>query len=250
MNHYISLLMFPAIALGIFSGFPVAFSLLGVAFLFGVIGFGDGVIPLGVGLTYKVATSYVLAAVPLFVFMGCLLASTRITDGLLVAAESWVGHFKGGGVAIATILVCIIFAASTGIIGSAEIVIGLVALPAMLKLNYDKGLASGVICAGGSLGTIIPPSVVIIVLGPAAGVSVARLLVGAIFPGLLLAASYIASILVRTGLKPSLAPPLATRRIKTTTERKTCSNADFFSSPAYIVFYSYGNDYIGNSSSH
>ncbi len=144
--------MFPAIALGIFSGFPVAFSLLGVAFLFGVIGFGDGVIPLGVGLTYKVATSYVLAAVPLFVFMGCLLASTRITDGLLVAAESWVGHFKGGGVAIATILVCIIFAASTGIIGSAEIVIGLAALSTMLP-NAPSAAAS----VGAAIPNIIVP---------------------------------------------------------------------------------------------
>ncbi len=245
MNHYISLLMFPAIALGIFSGFPVAFSLLGVAFLFGVIGFGDGVIPLGVGLTYKVATSYVLAAVPLFVFMGCLLASTRITDGLLVAAESWVGHFKGGGVAIATILVCIIFAASTGIIGSAEIVIGLVALPAMLKLNYDKGLASGVICAGGSLGTIIPPSVVIIVLGPAAGVSVARLLVGAIFPGLLLAASYIASILVRTGLKPSLAPPLPPEELRLPLKEKLAVTLTSLVPPLTLFFTVMGTIILG-----
>jgi len=219
MSNYLCLLMFPAIMLAIFSGFPVAFSLLGVSYLFGAIWFGKGLFPMTIALAYKVATNYVLAAVPLFVFMGTLLARTRITDDLYHAAELWVGRFKGG-MAIAVILVCVLFAACTGIIGSAEIVIGLMALPAMLELKYDKGLASGVICAGGSLGTIIPPSVVIIVIGATANVSVGWLLFGAIFPGLLLAGLYIIQVIVRTAMNPSLAPASPPEKLKMPLQQK------------------------------
>lgn len=219
MNEYVPLLMFPLIMLGIFSGFPVAFSLMGAALLFGLMGLGGAVVPMMIRVTYKTATSYVLAAVPLFVFMGTLLARTKITDDLYHAAQMWIGQVKGG-IGIATIFVCVLFAACTGIIGSSVIVIGLVALPAMLKLKYDKGLASAVICAGGALGTIIPPSVVLVVLGPTANVSIGWLFFGAIFPGLLLASLYSVQVGIRATINPSLAPPLPPEKLRVPLKQK------------------------------
>jgi TRAP-type mannitol/chloroaromatic compound transport system permease large subunit len=207
MSDYLSLLMFPALLFALFLGFPVAFSMMGVALMFGLIVFGDAVIFQFVQKVNDVASNYVLAAVPLFVFMGAMLERSGIAERLFEAVHLWTRRLPGG-LALGTIIMCVIFAASTGVIGATETVVGLLAIPVMMKYAYDKGLISGTICAGGSLGTIIPPSVVVVVLGPVADVSVGDLFVGMIFPGLLMAALYLLYILVRCSLDPTAGPRL------------------------------------------
>ncbi len=207
MSDYLSLLMFPALLIALFLGFPVAFSMMGVAFFFGLMVFGDAVIFQMVQKVNDVASNFVLAAVPLFVFMGAMLERSGIAEQLFEAVHLWTRRLPGG-LALGTIIMCVIFAASTGVIGATETVVGLLAIPVMMKHGYDKGLISGTICAGGSLGTIIPPSVVVVVMGPVADVSVGDLFVGMFFPGLLMAALYLVYILVRCTIDPKVAPRL------------------------------------------
>ena len=190
-----SLLMFPALFLLIFLGFPVAFSLMVVAFVFGVIAFDMAAFFQFTQKVEEVATNFVLAAVPLFVFMGAMLERSGIAESLFSAVHLWTRRLPGG-LAIGTVVMCIIFAASTGVIGATETVVGLLAIPPMMRYRYRHSLISGTICAGGSLGTIIPPSVVVVVLGPIADVSIGDLMVGMVFPGLILSGLYIAYILI------------------------------------------------------
>lgn len=201
MGDYLALAMFPAILLALFVGFPVALSLMGVALGFGLITFGPPVIFQFTEKVDSVASNFVLAAVPLFVFMGSMLERSGIAERLFEAVHLWTRRLPGG-LAVGTVTMCVIFAASTGVIGATETVVGLLAIPVMMKYAYHKGLISGTICAGGSLGTIIPPSVVVVVLGPVADVSVGDLFVGMLFPGLLMASLYIAYIVIRCSLRP------------------------------------------------
>ncbi|SMF53754.1 TRAP transporter, DctM subunit [Tistlia consotensis] len=189
-----ALLMFPALFLLIFLGFPVAFSLMSVAFVFGVMTFDLAAFFQFTQKIEDVATNFVLAAVPLFVFMGAMLERSGIAESLFDAVHLWTRRLPGG-LAVGTVVMCIIFAASTGVIGATETVVGLLAIPAMMRFNYRNSLISGTICAGGSLGTIIPPSVVVVVLGPIANVSIGDLMVGMIIPGLILSALYVLYIL-------------------------------------------------------
>lgn len=207
MTLSIGLLMFPALMFCIFVGFPVAFSLMGVAVFFGYYRFGDALVYQLVAKVDDVASYYVLAAVPLFIFMGSLLERSGIAEKLFEAIHLWTRRLPGG-LAVGTVLLCVVFAAASGVIGATESVVGLLAIPVMLRYAYDKGLISGTICAGGSLGTIIPPSVVVVILGPVADVSVGDLFVGMLFPGLLLAGLYILYILVRCTIWPSDGPRL------------------------------------------
>ncbi len=204
---YLALVMFPVLLAALFLGFPVAFSMMGVAIVFGYVTFGDAVIFQFVQKVDAVASNFVLAAVPLFIFMGAMMERSGIAERLFEAVHLWTRRLPGG-LAIGTIVMCVIFAASSGVIGATETVVGMLAIPVMLKYAYDKGLISGTICAGGSLGTIIPPSVVVVVLGPVADVSVGDLFVGMIFPGLMMAAFYIAYILIRCTLDPKAGPRL------------------------------------------
>ena len=207
MSDYLSLLMFPVLLFALFMGFPVAFSMMGVALMFGLITFGDSVIFQFVQKVNDVASNFVLAAVPLFVFMGAMLERSGIAEELFEAVHLWTRRLPGG-LAVGTIIMCVIFAASTGVIGATETVVGLLAIPVMMKYAYNKGLISGTICAGGSLGTIIPPSVVVVILGPVADVSVGDLFIGMIFPGLLMAGLYLVYILIRCSLDPKAGPRL------------------------------------------
>ena len=201
----ISLWMFPALFSLIFLGFPVAFSLMGVAFGFGILTFGDAVFFQFISKIEGIASNFILAAVPLFVFMGSMLERSGIAQQLFNAIHLWTRKLPGG-LAIGTVIMCIIFAASTGVIGATETVVGLLAVPPMLKHKYSHTLISGTICAGGSLGTIIPPSVVVVVLGPIANVSIGDLMTGMIFPGFILAGLYIVYIFFLCILRPENAP--------------------------------------------
>jgi tripartite ATP-independent transporter DctM subunit len=212
-SEYFVLLMFPGLFCCIFAGFPVAFSLMGLALIFGIFGFGAGLPPMLIRLVYSVGDNYVLAAVPLFIFMGCMLERSGIAKRLFEAISLWTGRLRGG-LAIASISMCTIIAACTGIIGASEVMVGVMAIPAMLRRNYNHSLICGTICAGGALGTLIPPSVVTVVYGPAAGISVGRLLIATIFPGLLLSLIYILYIAIRSQISPTYAPPVPAEELR------------------------------------
>ena len=168
---------------------------------------GPAGLPLVASRVYGFVNEYVLVAVPLFVFMACVLERSGVAKDLYDAMRVFAGRLPGG-VAVQTTLVAIVMAAMTGIIGGEIVLLGLLALPQMLRLGYDQKLAIGTICAGGSLGTMIPPSVVLIVYGLTAGVSIGDLFLGGVFPGLMLAFFYVTYIIVRATLNPALAPPL------------------------------------------
>ena len=205
MTEYLPFLMLP-VAFGLmFLGVQVTFAMLLTATGFGLLTFGPAVMHQFVEKIDDLASNFVLAAIPLFVFMGAMLEKSGIADRLFEAIHIWTRRLPGG-LAIATVLMCVVFAASSGVIGATESVVGLLTIPIMLRYGYDKRLISGVICAGGSLGTIIPPSVVVVVMGPLANVSVGDLMYGMVFPGLLMAGLYLAYVLVLCIVKPSHGP--------------------------------------------
>ncbi|WP_052761093.1 TRAP transporter large permease [Sedimenticola thiotaurini] len=195
----VALIMFVALFALILTGVQVAFALMAVATVGGLVVFGDSVFHQFVGKIEDVATNFILAAVPLFVFMGAMLERSGIAEDLFSAIRIWTRKLRGG-VAVGTVLMAIVFAASTGVVGATESLIGLLAIPPMLQQGYKKSLISGTICAGGSLGTVIPPSIIIILLGPLADVSVGDLMAGMIIPGLLLGFFYLTYVLVASAM--------------------------------------------------
>jgi tripartite ATP-independent transporter DctM subunit len=200
--------MFPVLFLCIFMGFPVAFCLIAMAFLYGIGIFGTAIAQQILGTVYTVCTSYEYAAVPLFVFMGTILEHSGLAGKLFGAINLWTGRIPGG-LAVGTIVMATIFAAASGIIGAVEVIVGLFAIPIMMKHKYDKGLIAGTICAGGALGTIIPPSIIAVIYAPMANISIGALLMGIVFPGLLLSASYIIYIFGRCLIRPQDGPKLS-----------------------------------------
>src|SRR5512145_2394346 len=197
--------MLPVAFTLMFLGFPVAFCMMITAVLFGLIVFGDRVVFQFIEKIDDLSTNFVFAAVPLFVFMGSMLERSGIADRLFEAIHIWTRRLPGG-LALATVLMCIVFAASSGVIGATESVVGLLTIPIMLRYGYNKSLISGTICAGGSLGTIIPPSVVAVVMGPMADVSVGDILYGMAIPGLVMAGLYIVYIFTLCVLRPEAGP--------------------------------------------
>lgn len=207
MTEYLPFLMLPVTFGLMFLGVQVTFAMLLTATGFGLLTFGPAVMHQFVEKIDDLASNFVFAAIPLFVFMGAVLEKSGIADRLFEAIHIWTRRLPGG-LAIATVLMCVVFAASSGVIGATESVVGLLTIPIMLRYGYDKRLISGVICAGGSLGTIIPPSVVVIVMGPLANVSVGDLMYGMVFPGLMMAGLYLAYVLVLCIVKPHHGPRL------------------------------------------
>ena len=205
MTEYLPFLMLPVAFALMFLGIQVAFSMMITAVLFGLVIFGNRVIFQFVDKVEDISSNFVFAAIPLFVFMGAMLEKSGIADKLFEAIHIWTRRLPGG-LALATITMCIIFAASSGVIGATESVVGLLTIPIMLRYGYDKGLISGTICAGGSLGTIIPPSVVAVVIGPLADVSVGDLFYGMVFPGLIMGSLYLVYIFVLCSFAPSNGP--------------------------------------------
>ncbi|GHF06103.1 C4-dicarboxylate ABC transporter [Aliiroseovarius zhejiangensis] len=201
------LLMFAALFILVFAGLPVAFSLMIVAVGFGLTVFGDLIFLQLYGALLHTASNFVLAAIPLFIFMGAVLERSGIAKRLFYALQLWLGGFPGG-LALSTIAMCAIFAAASGVVGAVEIVVGLMAIPAMMKARYKNDLIAGTICAGGSLGTIIPPSVIVVVYASIAQLSIGQLFAASILPGLLMVTFFIAYVLIRSIRKPADAPPL------------------------------------------
>ncbi|MEJ2691838.1 MAG: TRAP transporter large permease subunit [Candidatus Thiodiazotropha sp.] len=196
-------------------GFPITFTLIAMGLGFGYYAYAEAdqlehifsnrIFDLFVQNTFSVMSNDVLVAVPLFLFMGYVVERANIVDRLFFSIQLAARHVPGS-MAVAALATCAVFATATGIIGAVVTLMGLLALPAMLKAGYDKKLASGVICAGGTLGILIPPSIMLIVYAAIAQVSPVRLYAAALFPGILLAGMYIVYVIGRATLKPSLAP--------------------------------------------
>jgi tripartite ATP-independent transporter DctM subunit len=214
-NAHLGMVMLGVIVAAILLGFPIAFTLIGLGILFGIVAFHQPGMALldnpifdnMVLRTYGVMTSDVVIAVPLFILMGYIVERSGIIDRLFRSLELAMAGVPAA-LAVATIATCAVFAAATGIIGAVVTLMGLLVLPPMLKAGYDIKLSTGAIAAGGCLGILIPPSVMLILYGATAGVSVVQLYMGALLPGIMLSLLYIAYVIVRATLDPSLAPKL------------------------------------------
>jgi tripartite ATP-independent transporter DctM subunit len=206
-NPELGILMLCIFIVTILLGFPVAFTLIALALGFGYFAIGDIIFSLLVQRTYGVMANDVLIAVPLFLFMGYMVERANILDRLFRSLQLAFGAVPAS-LAVASLITCAMFATATGIVGAVVTLMGLLALPAMLNAGYDKKLASGVICAGGCLGILIPPSIMLILYGAMAGVSVVRLYAAALFPGMLLAGLYVLYVVARALINPKVAPKL------------------------------------------
>ena len=192
---------------GIFAGFPIAFTLLVLTIFFGYLGLGSLTFDLMVFQTWGVMSEPTLAAVPLFVFMGYMLEQAGIMERLFRGVQFTLARMPGA-LYIGVLLTATIFATATGIIGASVTLIGMLAAPVMSKSNYDPALSAGTITAGGTLGILIPPSIMLVVLGPVVGVSIPQLFAATMLPGLLIALLFIGYTMVRCWLNPDLGPPL------------------------------------------
>ncbi len=215
-NGHLGLLMLALVVVAIMLGFPTAFTLMGMGMLFAWIAYRSSnpalaveqTLDLMVQRTYSVMSNDVLISIPLFVFMGYLIERANLIEKLFKSMHLATARVPGS-LAVATIITCAIFATATGIVGAVVTLMGLLALPAMLRAGYSVQLSAGAITAGGCLGILIPPSVMLIVYGATAGVSVVKLYAGAFFPGIMLAALYVVYVVVIAKWKPHLAPPMS-----------------------------------------
>ena len=210
-DGHLGLLMLSLVVVAIMLGFPTAFTLMGMGVIFTYFAYDGNIqktLDLMVQSTYKVMTKDVLISVPLFVFMGYLVERANLIEKLFKSLHLAMARLPGA-LGVATLVTCAIFATATGIVGAVVTLMGLLAMPSMLKAGYDTKMAAGAITAGGCLGILIPPSVLLIVYGATAGVSVVQLYAGALFPGLMLTSMYIAYIIIRAKINPKCAPPLS-----------------------------------------
>jgi len=215
-NGHLGLLMLALVVVAIMLGFPTAFTLMGMGMIFAWIAYKSQNPALAVQQTldlmvqraYSVMSNDVLISIPLFVFMGYLIERANLIEKLFKSLHLAMARVPGS-LAVATIVTCAIFATATGIVGAVVTLMGLLALPAMLRAGYSVQLSAGAITAGGCLGILIPPSVMLIVYGATAGVSVVKLYAGAFFPGVMLATLYVLYVVVIAKIKPSMAPPMS-----------------------------------------
>jgi len=210
-HGHIGLLMLSLVVVAIMLGFPTAFTLMGMGMLFTWLAYerdSTKTLDLMVQAAYKVMANDVLISIPLFVFMGYLVERANLIEKLFRSLHLALARVPGS-LAVATLVTCAVFATATGIVGAVVTLMGLLALPPMLRAGYSVQVSAGAITAGGCLGILIPPSVLLIVYGATAGVSVVQLYAGAFFPGIMLAGLYIVYVIVLAKLKPSVAPPLS-----------------------------------------
>ncbi len=248
----IALVMLGILVITIMIGFPVAFTMmaLGVAFGFyayyqpDVAFFDQRVFFLLTQNTYGVMTNDALVSVPLFLLMGYMVERANILDRLFFSLQVAL-RFLPGALAVATLATCALFATATGIVGAVVTLMGLLAFPQMMKAGYDVRLAAGVTCAGGCLGIMIPPSILLIVYGAQAGVSVVKLYAGALIPGFLLAGMYILYVIVVSMLNPKLAPPLGAEHRNVSLGRTLYLLATSFFPLAFLILAVLGSIMFG-----
>ena len=207
MPEYMSLVLFAAVFAVLLLGFPVAFTLGGVSLIFGYFTFGMGFFQLLPLRIWGTMTNYVLIAVPLFIYMGMMFEKSGLAEELLETMAMLFGKMRGG-LAISVIVVGAVLAASTSIVGSTVVTMGLLSLPTMLKRGYSPELSTGTICASGTLGQIIPPSIVLVLLGSVLNVPIGDMFIGAVIPGLILVGLYIFWIILVAIFRPEAAPAM------------------------------------------
>jgi len=208
MAEIILIGMFVALIMAIATNHPLGFALGGVGVVAGLIGWGPAALNLVINQTYAVMDNYLLIAIPMFVLMANFLMYSGVADGLFESARLILGTLRGG-LAVAVIAVSTVFAATTGVVGASVLTMGLLAIPILDRYKYDRGLTAGVVCAGGSLGILIPPSIMLVTLASLAQVSVGKLLLSAIVPGLCLSFCYIVYIIVACALKKDKGPAMS-----------------------------------------
>ncbi|MGQ9693767.1 MAG: TRAP transporter large permease [Thermodesulfobacteriota bacterium] len=211
----ISFIMLGGILAGVvLTGYPLALAIGGVAFIMGILIFGSEItFEVFYSRSFDMLNNYILLAVPGFVLMGAVLEHSGAAEGVFDELYVWFGTLRGG-LALATIVLGTIIAATVGVIAASVTLLTLTALPSMIKRGYDKSLAAGAVCAGGSLGILIPPSIMLVIYGPMANLSVGKMLIGAIVPGLFLSLLYCIYIIVKCLISPEIAPPIPSEEIK------------------------------------
>ena len=201
----VTALMFASMVALMVTGLPIAFSLGSIGLVFGWVLIGPGFLRIAAASAYTLTIKFILVAIPMFIFMAAILERAGIANDLYDMMHHWMGSLRGG-LAMGTVVICTLFAAMSGISGAATVTMGLIALPSMLKRNYNKQIALGSIMAGGALGVLIPPSILMILYALFARVSVGRMFIGGVLPGLLLSGLFIAYIGIRCFLQPHMGP--------------------------------------------
>ena len=197
---------------GILTGYPMAFTFIFIGLVFGFVGMGDRVVSLMQFQFFSLMRNTTMAAIPLFLFMGFVLERSGLMERMFLALRLILGRLRGS-LYLVVLIVATVFAAATGIVGASVTVLGVMAAPIMRSTGYDTRMSAGAIAAGGTLGILIPPSILLIVMGPVVGVPVSDLFTAAIIPGLLLAITYIVYTLVRSYMNPELGPPVSSKEI-------------------------------------
>ena len=242
--EFVTVVMLGAVVIGLFTGFPIAFILGTAALLFGLPFFGEQIGKLIYQRVWNLLLNYTLLAVPLFIFMGLVLERSGIAERLYDVLYLWLGRVRGG-LGIVTIVVGTVLAATVGTISASVTMLALVGLPSMLKRGYDKGLATGAICAGGCLGILIPPSVMLVLYGPMAQISVGKLFFGAFMPGFLLSFLYILYIAIRAALEPQIGPPIPAEETQIPFVKKTRMLMTALVPPVLLVMAVLGTIFLG-----
>lgn len=212
MSEIIILLMFVGLLVGLATGHPIAFVLGGVGTMGAIAGWGDAAFNIFVTRTFDTMNNYSLVAIPLFVLMANFLTWSNVAEGLFDSIRYLFGPVRGG-LAVAVIVVSTVFAATTGIVGASVVTMGLLGLPVLLKHGYQKELSTGVVCAGGSLGILIPPSIMLVIMGTYAQLSVGKLFLAAIIPGITLALLYVVYILFICWKNPDMGPGMSPEEV-------------------------------------
>jgi tripartite ATP-independent transporter DctM subunit len=241
----VGLVMLGLVVVGVILGFPLAFVIGGVTITMGILLFGPKTASwILYSRTWEIVTNYTLLAVPGFIFMGLMLGHSGVAEKMFASLYVWLGGLRGG-LAITTVVLGTILAATVGIIGASVSALAIIALPAMIKRGYDKALAGGAVCAGGTLGILIPPSVMLVVYGPMALISVGKLFFAAFLPGFLLSALYIGYITVYSFMRPKMAPAVDPQERAAPLLKKT---TDLFLSmlpPLFLILAVLGSIFAG-----
>jgi len=240
----ITLLLLVSLFLLIFTGLPLAFSLGSVGIVFTYIFLGPDYLFLLASRARSTMFIYVMIAVPLFMFMASILDKSGLADDLYNALSIWMGPVRGG-LAMGTVVICTLMAAMSGVSAAAVLTMGVIALPAMLKRGYDKSIALGSITAGGALGQLIPPSILMVIYGGVAGVSVGKLFMGGVLPGLLLAGLFIAYIAIRSFIQKDIAPALHEKERREITWGQKIASLKSIILPALLIIGVLGSIFKG-----
>ena len=241
----VALVMLGLVVVGVLLGYPLAFVIGGVTITMGILLFGPKTASwILYSRVWEIVNNPTLLAVPGFVFMGLMLGHSGIAEKMFSALYVWLGGLRGG-LAITTVVLGTILAATVGIIGASVSALAIIALPAMIKRGYDRALASGAVCAGGTLGILIPPSVMLVIYGPMALISVGKLFFAAFLPGFLLSSLYIGYIVVYSFMRPKMAPAVAPEERAVPLLKKTADLLLSMLPPAFLILAVLGSIFAG-----